>query len=163
LGVTLVAAPVPNATADAILPSLEANVGAKLVPQIGGNAVHRECDGPFPRSRNYFGSEWTSAFAPPSQLGAGITSFFVAEADLAAAKSRPDFLAGPLPSGWIERLSSGRVDRSPELATDTESGTNIRIPEPASLTLVAAGIVGLAARQRLRRNARVELPEAESD
>ncbi len=40
----------------------------------------------------------------------------------------------------------------PEIASDADSGRNVRIPEPASLTLIAAGLIGLAARNRMRKS-----------
>lgn len=51
------------------------------------------------------------------------------------------------------RLAQIRPAGDPDVASSPSWGTNVRIPEPASVTLVAAGLIGLIARNRLRRDA----------
>ncbi len=48
-------------------------------------------------------------------------------------------------------LQSGDISDS-DLESQENPRRNIRIPEPASLTLLAAGLIGLVARRRMRQN-----------
>jgi hypothetical protein len=66
---------------------------------------------------------------------------------------RPRLPVDPLLGAGSENmLTTGVAAINPEIASNDEFGHNIRIPEPASLALVAAGIVGIVARRRLRKN-----------
>ena len=77
----------------------------------------------------------------------------VQNVDSFAAAPRPSLPSDPLlGAGFEQMLNPDLVPTYPVLASSAVFGHNIRIPEPASLALVAAGIVGLIARKRLRKN-----------
>jgi hypothetical protein len=77
---------------------------------------------------------------------------------LISASTPPALDPAELPrESLVGSSSSGmgweRVLHDPEVASQPSKRHNIRIPEPASLTLIAAGLIGLTARNRLRRSA----------
>ena len=63
----------------------------------------------------------------------------------ALALARPDLPKDPLLGASSERIIAS------ESGAEVEPGHNLRIPEPASVALVAAGLLGLVARNRMRR------------
>ena len=72
-------------------------------------------------------------------------------ADRATPPGSGEALARPdLPKDSLLGASSERIIAS-EHGAEVESRHNLRIPEPASVALVAAGLLGLVARKRMRR------------
>ena len=82
--------------------------------------------------------------------------------------AQPALIAAPVPLPRPELTNGMQLDassrpmireasvRDRKDTLEPLSGHNIRIPEPASVTLVAAGLIGLAARRHLRRNNHVK-------
>ena len=142
-----------SASADAIRPSGEA--GATVV------APELACPGPeapgasrLALSPALLEGTWTDLSRRP------LLSSDLAGASLAAVAPiqgssqvlvRPELPRDPLLGAASERVLASLPARGSENVADADSGHNIRIPEPASLALVAIGVLGLAARGRLRR------------
>ncbi|MDB5352989.1 MAG: hypothetical protein JWN86_4236 [Planctomycetota bacterium] len=66
--------------------------------------------------------------------------------------ARPELPRETLLGASTREAVRDRSVRNLERGSDPFSGHNIRIPEPASLTLLFAGLIGLVARNRLRRD-----------
>jgi len=147
--------PVAWASADVIRPRGAPEIYPAGVP---GEESHSgpTLAGPFGPSESMLVPDWLEGFPvlpAPSDLSTRSLddgSSPVPTTDLA----RPVVPPGPLLFASSERLAPSRTPRHAEVASDPETGRNVRVPEPASSTLMIAGIgivIGLAARMRLRR------------
>jgi hypothetical protein len=106
-------------------------------------------------SESMLGPNWRKGFQvslPFSDLASPSLTDQSANSVAAGSLVCPQLPQGPLLGSSSEKIAAKRPTDETDIASNPETGHNIRIPEPASLTLVVAGVIGLFARQRMRRS-----------
>ena len=147
MSVTMVAA---STSAGVIRPSSEASPSATLAaaPEVARSGPEAPGSSRLALSPALIDGSWTDMTRRP------LLSFDLSRPSMVDRATPPgsgEALARPdLPKDPLLGASSERIIAS-EDGAEVESGHNLRIPEPASVALVAAGLLGLVARNRMRR------------
>ena len=147
MSLTMVAAPT---SAGVIRSSSEASASATLAtaPEVARSGPEAPGNSRLALSPALIEGSWTDLTRRP------LFSLDLASTSMANRATPPgsgEALARPnLPKDPLLGASSERIIAS-ESGAEVESGHNLRIPEPASVALVAAGLLGLVARNRMRR------------
>jgi len=151
-------ATVGGASADVIRPKGKVALGPVPAAVPSGPGL----SGEFVPGESMLGSDWRSAFRQPLPFSGLVAPSLAAGPDhefQMGELARPELPPGPLLGASSERITPKRTLRNPEIASNGETGQNVRIPEPGSITLIVAGIIGLAARVHLRRKLQGRKPE----